>query len=112
MKTNLFRVLLTLLFPFFSYGTERSFSPKVVALNGFVSKYDHKTASFQPVQIGELVNEKSLFLTSEGSALILSYPSSIVARFGENTRAIVGPGSDNRLEIDLQHETHRLESTS
>ncbi|MDB3957913.1 hypothetical protein N9408_03275 [Opitutales bacterium] len=102
MKTNLFRVLLTLLFPFFSYGTERSFSPKVVALNGFVSKYDHKTASFQPVQIGELVNEKSLFLTSEGSALILSYPSSIVARFGENTRAIVGPGSDNRLEIDLQ----------
>ena len=102
MKTNLFRILLILLLPFFSYGTEGSFSPKVMALNGFVSKYDHKTASFQPVQIGEIVNEKSLFLTSEGSELILSYPSSIVARFGENTRAIVSPELDNRLEIDLQ----------
>jgi hypothetical protein len=102
MKTNLFRILLTLLFPFFSYGTEGSFSPKVMALNGFVSKYDHETASFQPVQIGELVDKKSLFLTSEGAELIISYPSSIVARFGENTRAIVGPESDNRLEIDLQ----------
>ena len=58
---------------------------------------------FRPVQIGELVNEQSLYLTSEGSELILSYPSSIVARFGENTeRRPVGPESDNRLEIDLQ----------
>ena len=102
MKTNFFRILLTLLFPVFSYGTEGSVAPKVVALSGFVSKYDHETASFQPVRKGEHINEKSLYLTSEGSELILSYPSSIVARFGENTRAIVGPESDNRLEVDLQ----------
>ena len=102
MKTNFVCILLSLLLPVFSYGKEGSFSPKVVALSGFVSKYDHETASFRPVQIGELVNEQSLYLTSEGSELILSYPSTIVARFGENTRAIVGPESDNRLEIDLQ----------
>jgi hypothetical protein len=102
MRTKLICILLTLLLPVFSYGTESPVFPKVVAVSGFVSKYDHKNASFQPVQIGEFVNEQSLYITNEGSELILSYPSSIVARFGENTRAIVGPESDNRLEIDLQ----------
>lgn len=102
MKTKFIFILISFISPVFFYGTERLISPKVVALSGFVSKYDHAKASFQPVQIGEFVNEKSLFLTSEGSELIISYPSSIVARFGENTRAIVSPESDNRLEIDLQ----------
>lgn len=102
MKTKFIFILISFIYPTFFYGTERLISPKVVALSGFVSKYDHAKASFQPVQIGEFVNEKSLFLTSEGSELIISYPSSIVARFGENTRAIVGPESDNRLEVDLQ----------
>ena len=102
LKTKFIYIFNFLLFAVLSHGTEGPVAPKVVALSGFVSKYDHKTASFQPVRIGEHINEKSLYLTSEGSELILSYPSSIVARFGENTRAIVGPESDNRLEVDLQ----------
>ena len=76
--------------------------PKVSELSGLVSRYDEKSSSFEVVEVGHTITEPTLFVTSEGAELMISFPTQIVARFGENTQAVVGPQKDGRYEIDLQ----------
>ena len=71
-------------------------------ITGQVNRYDEASGSFEPAQTGEKISEPTLFFTGADSELIISYPAKIVARFGENTRAVVAPEEGNRNEADLQ----------
>ena len=76
--------------------------PKVSELSGLVSRYDEKSSSFIPVAVGHPIAEPTLLVTSAGAELMISFPTQIVARFGGNTQAVVGPQKDGRIEVDLQ----------
>lgn len=76
--------------------------PKIAELSGLVSRYDEKSASFIPVRVGQSISEPTLLLTAAGAELMIAFPTQIVARFGENTQAVVGPEQDGRIEVDLQ----------
>ena len=76
--------------------------PEVSEITGLVSRYDQKSSSFVPVAVGHPIAKPTLLVTSEGAELMISFPTQIVARFGENTQAVVGPQKDGRIEVDLQ----------
>ena len=82
--------------------TSMSEVPTVSEITGQVNRYDKASAPFVPVQIGEKISDPTLHFTGAESELIISYPAKIVARFGENTRAVVEPEEDGRYEVDLQ----------
>ena len=97
---------LTLLLPVFLHAEEVSSAlqglPEIVEITGQVNRYDEASGSFEPAQTGEKISKPTLFFTGADSELIISYPAKIVARFGENTRAVVAPEEGNRYEVDLQ----------
>ena len=76
--------------------------PVVAEIVGQVNRYNEKAGIFEPAQVGEEISQPTLYFTSEGGELIVSYPAKIVARFGENTRAVVAPEESGRYEVDLQ----------
>ena len=76
--------------------------PSVAEITGQVSRYNEQTGTFEPAQVGEKIDKPNLYFTGAESELIVSYPAKIVARFGENTRAVVAPEEGNRYEVDLQ----------
>ena len=75
--------------------------PTVSEITGQVNRYDKASGGFVPVQIGEKFRPHPLLYGCRIRAII-SYPAKIVARFGENTRAVVEPEEDGRYEVDLQ----------
>jgi hypothetical protein len=76
--------------------------PTIAEITGQVNRYNEKTGSIEPVQIGESISQPTLYFTGDGAELIVSYPAKIVARFGENTRAVLAPEESGRYEVDLQ----------
>ena len=76
--------------------------PTVSEITGQVNRYDEASGGFAPVEVGEKISDSTLYFTGAESELIISYPAKIVARFGENTRAVVEPEEDGRYEVDLQ----------
>lgn len=102
------KLLLTavFLFPLFQYADERGLKvssfPKVVEVTGLVSHYDKELGTFEPVEVGDEITLPTLCVTSGGSGFIVAYPGKIIARFGENTKALLAPQENNRYEVDLQ----------
>jgi hypothetical protein len=76
--------------------------PTVSEITGQVNRYDEASGGIVPVQVGEKISDPTLYFTGAESELIISYPAKIVARFGEDTRAVVAPEEDGRFEVDLQ----------
>ena len=79
--------------------------PRVEQTRGLVSVYDQKSGSFVPVAIGASIKKKQLFSVPDGGELIVSFPSKIAARVGENSRVVVGPAEKGRYEVDLRSGT-------
>ena len=79
--------------------------PRVEQTRGLVSMYDQKSGSFVPVTIGASIKKKQLFSVPDGGELIVSFPSKIAARVGENSRVVVGPAEKGRYEVDLRSGT-------
>ena len=79
--------------------------PRVEQTRGLVSVYDQKSGSFVPVAIGASIKKKQLFSVPDDGELIVSFPSKIAARVGENSRVVVGPAEKGRYEVDLRSGT-------
>ena len=79
--------------------------PRVEQTRGLVSMYDQKSGSFVPVTIGASIKKKQLFSVPDGGELIVSFPSKIAARVGENSRIVVGPAEKGKYEVDLRSGT-------
>ena len=79
--------------------------PRVEQIRGLVSMYDQKSASFVPVAIGASIKKKQLFSVPDDGELIVSFPSKIAARVGENSRVVVGPAEKGKYEVDLRSGT-------
>ncbi len=79
-----------------------SLIPQIAEISGLVSRYNEDSGLFEPVQVGQMISQSTLLVTSTDAELMVSYPSKIVARLGANTQAVVSPESDGRIEIDLQ----------
>ena len=106
MKIKNIRILFLIIFPIIlkAEGTDplKNKVPTVAEITGQVNRYDEASGAFAPVQVGEKISGPTLYFTGAEAELIISYPAKIVARFGENTRAVVGPEEDGRYEVDLQ----------
>jgi hypothetical protein len=106
MKIRYYQILLTLFVPIFLMAEEGDTTmpevPTVSEITGQVNRYDEASGGFVPVEVGEKISDPTLYFTGAESELIISYPAKIVARFGENTRAVVEPEEDGRYEVDLQ----------
>jgi hypothetical protein len=106
MKIRYYQILLTLFVPIFLMAEEGdTFMPEVPTVSeitGQVNRYDEASGGFVPVQVGEKISDPNLYFTGAESELIVSFPAKIVARFGENTRAVVSPEENGRYEVDLQ----------
>ena len=79
--------------------------PRVEQTRGLVSVYDQKSGSFVPVAIGASIKKKQLFSVPDDGELIVSFPSKIAARVGENSRVVVGPAEKGKYEVDLRSGT-------
>jgi len=79
--------------------------PRVEQTRGLVSVYDQKSGSFVPVAIGASIKKKQLFSVPDDGELIVSFPSKIAARVGENSRIVVGPAEKGKYEVDLRSGT-------
>ena len=79
--------------------------PRVEQTRGLVSVYDQKSGSFVPVKIGASIMSKQLFSVPADGELIVSFPSKIAVRVGENSRIVVGPAEKGRYEVDLRSGT-------
>ena len=103
MKSKVINILLFIM-PFYLVAEEYTTTevPIVVEMTGQVNRYDAESGAFEPIQVGEKIDKPTLYFTAAESELIVSYPAKIVARFGENTRAVVAPEKDGRYEVDLQ----------
>ena len=103
MKIKVINILLFIM-PFYIVAEEYTTTevPIVVEMTGQVNRYDEESGAFEPIQVGEKISVPTLYFTAAESELIVSYPAKIVARFGENTRAVVSPEEDGRYEVDLQ----------
>ena len=78
--------------------------PQVEQMTGVVSAYDKQIRSFKPVAEGVSIKEPTLF-TVAGGDLIVSFPGKIAARVGENSRIVIGPSQNNRIEVNLKNGT-------
>ncbi|MDA8989435.1 FecR family protein [Opitutales bacterium] len=79
--------------------------PRVEQTRGLVSVYDQKSRSFVPATIGTSIMNKKLFSVPADGELIVSFPSKIAARVGENSRVLFGPAEKGRYEVDLRSGT-------
>ena len=79
--------------------------PRVEQTRGLVSVYDQKSGSFVPVAIGASIKKRQLFSVPDDGELIVSFPSKIAARVGENSRIVVGPAEKGKYEVDLRSGT-------
>jgi hypothetical protein len=106
MKIKNIRILFLIISPIILMAEDtdpfKNKVPTVAEITGQVNRYDEESGAFAPVQVGEKISGPTLYFTGAESELIISYPAKIVARFGENTRAVVGPEEDGRYEVDLQ----------
>ena len=71
--------------------------PRVEQTVDWCLVYDQKSASFVPVTIGASIMKKQLFSVPADGELIVSFPSKIAARVGENSRVVVGPAEKGRV---------------
>jgi hypothetical protein len=79
--------------------------PQVEQMTGVVSAYDKQIRSFKPVAEGVSIKEPTLFTIPAGGDLIVSFPGKIAARVGENSRIVIGPAQNNRIEVNLKNGT-------
>jgi len=79
--------------------------PRVEQTRGLVSVYDQKSGAFVPVTTGASINSKKLFSVPADGELIVSFPSKIAARVGENSRIVIGPEEEGKYEVDLRSGT-------
>jgi hypothetical protein len=104
MNKNNFLSFLLLFFPALLIAQSAGL-PKVREVNGGVSRFDEKTDSFIPVQVGEILAVPTLFLTDDGAELVVSFPGKIAARMAGNSQAVFAPAQDGRYEVDLRKGT-------
>jgi hypothetical protein len=79
--------------------------PRVEISTGMVVRYLPSDNSFIPVNDGETVKTKTLFVIPSGSELVISFVGKSAVRFGENSRVVFGPAEKNKQFIDLRSGT-------
>ena len=79
--------------------------PRIEISSGMVVRYLPSDNSFLPVDDGEIVKTKTLFVIPSGSELVISFMGKSAVRFGANSRVVLGPAVDNKQLIDLRSGT-------
>lgn len=79
--------------------------PHIKVSRGMVVRYVPPSNAFLPVQEGEVVKVQTLFLVPSSSELVVSFVGKAAVRFGENSRAVLGPPNNNQQIIDLRNGT-------
>ena len=79
--------------------------PHIKVSRGMVVRYVPSSNAFLPVQEGEVVKVQTLFLVPSSSELVVSFVGKAAVRFGENSRAVLGPPYNSQQIIDLRNGT-------